>query len=185
MVLPLWNTGKRSLTWCRRRGRWCPCQWENYSATSKTNSHGTTPSKYREVWPGAGGEGGDAPVGERTIVTQVNKLSWDYPFEIQGKEVWLGAGGVGGDAPVSEITTVPQVKQTLMGLPLRNTGKRSLTWCRQRGRWYPCWRENCSDRSKTNYHGTIPSKYRERQFDLVQAEREVMPLSVRELQRHK
>jgi hypothetical protein len=41
---------------------------------------------------------------------------------------------------------------------------------------------SCSATSKTNSHGTIPSKYREKKFDLSQAVREVIPMWVRELQ---
>jgi hypothetical protein len=44
---------------------------------------------------------------------------------------------------------------------------------------------NYSATSNKNSHGTIPAKYKEKKVDLVQAVREVMPLSVRELQRHK
>ncbi len=72
-------------------GRWCPCQWENCSATIKQTLMGLRcPFK--------------------------NELSWDYPFEIQAKEVWPGAGGEGGDTPVGERTAAPQVQTLQLGL---------------------------------------------------------------------
>jgi len=140
------NTKKRSLTWCRRRGRWCPCQWENHSATSKTNSHGTTlrnTGKRSLTWCMRKGRWYPRRWENYSATSKTNSHG-TTPSEIQGKEVWPGAGGAGGDSTVGERTAMPQVKQTIMGLYLQNTGKRSLTWCRLRGRWCPCRWENCS-----------------------------------------
>ncbi len=144
MALSIWNTGKRSLTWCRRRGRWCHCQWENCRATSKTNSNNTIPLKY--------------------LVQAMRELMALTVRELQRQHKTNSHGTM---------------------LSVQNTGKRSLTWCRQRGRWCSNWRENCSATIKRTLMGLrYPFEIQGKRFDLVQVEREVMPYLVRELQRH-